>query len=151
MLLAVDLGIRSGLACFDATGRLHWYRSTNFGDASRLRRAIPGIFDSIPRLKYLVLEGGGPLFELWCRQGRKRGVQVLQLQAEDWRRELLLARERRSARLAKARAAELAREIIRSSGAPLPRGTLVHDVAEAVLVGLYASRHLRREGADGLS
>lgn len=151
MLLAVDLGIHSGLACFDETGRLLWYRSTNFGDAARLRRAIPGIFASIPRLEWLVLEGGGPLFELWCRLAEKRGLRVLQVQAEEWRRELLLKRERRSARQAKARAAELAQEVIRSSGAPLPRGTLVHDVAEAVLIGLYACRHLRREAADGRS
>lgn len=39
-LLAVDLGVRAGLACYDESGRLRWYRSSDFGDAARLRRAI---------------------------------------------------------------------------------------------------------------
>ena len=45
-LLAVDLGVRTGLACWGDDGRLRWYRSQNFGDAARLRRAIPALLEA---------------------------------------------------------------------------------------------------------
>mgnify|MGYP000370310665 CR=1 FL=1 len=38
-LLAVDAGVRTGLAAFDGRGLLLWCRSRNFGTVSRLRRA----------------------------------------------------------------------------------------------------------------
>lgn len=41
-LLAVDLGVRTGFACYGEDGRRRWYRSQNYGSAARLRRAIPG-------------------------------------------------------------------------------------------------------------
>ena len=34
-LLAVDLGVRGGVACYGDDGRLRWYRSQNFGGAPR--------------------------------------------------------------------------------------------------------------------
>ncbi len=38
VLLAVDLGVKTGLALYGQDGRLLWYRSQNFGTAERLRR-----------------------------------------------------------------------------------------------------------------
>ena len=68
-LLAVDVGVRTGLACWGADARLRWYRSHNLGNAARLRRAIPGLLDGVPDLTRLVLEGGGPLTEAWRAAG----------------------------------------------------------------------------------
>lgn len=42
-LLAVDLGLRSGLALYGRDGRLREYRSQNFGSQSRLKRAVPSV------------------------------------------------------------------------------------------------------------
>ena len=64
-LLAVDLGVKTGLALFGPEGRLRWYRSQNFGTAARLRRGVQGLLASMPHLAWLVLEGGGPLADLW--------------------------------------------------------------------------------------
>lgn len=137
MLLAVDLGVRSGLACYGRDGRLRWYRSSNFGDAARLRRAIPGLLDGIDRLEWLACEGNGPLAALWLRQAELRQLQVLQCQAADWRRLLLLPRQRRRGGQAKEQAVHLARRVIDWSEIRRPT-SLRHDAAEAILIGLFA-------------
>lgn len=140
-LLAVDLGLRTGLACYGREGRLLWYRSSNFGRPGRLRRAIPGIVAAIPNLSHLVMEGGGPLAEIWRREAERQRLEILQFSAEQWRRNLLLPRQQRSGVDAKRHADEPARQVISWSGLKRPT-SLRHDAAEAILVGLYAARRL---------
>ena len=135
-LLAVDLGLRTGLAMYGADGRLRWYRSQNFGSAARLRRAVPGLLDTEPDTTRLVVEGGGPLLEPWATEGAARGLVVQQVSAEAWRALLLLPREQRSGEGAKHSAGVLARRVIEWSGARRPT-SLTHDAAEAILVGLW--------------
>ena len=64
-LLAVDLGLKSGLALFNRDGTLAWYRSHNFGSRERLKRGIPGILETIPDISAIVMEGGGNLATVW--------------------------------------------------------------------------------------
>jgi len=135
-LLAVDIGVRTGLAFFSAGGRLVWYRSQNFGHAGRLRRAVPGILGSLSSDSWLVLEGGGHLAEIWKREGERRNMTVRQVQADTWRETLLTARNRASGSIAKRSALHLAREVIERSGAKRPT-SLRHDAAEAILVGFW--------------
>lgn len=135
-LLAVDLGLRAGLACYGPDARLLWYRSHNFGSQARLKRGAHTILNDIPDLDVLVLEGGGPLAELWSREGHRRGVEVLTTCAEVWRRQLMLPRQQKSGAAAKQHADALARRVIDWSGAPRPT-SLRHDAAEAILVGLW--------------
>lgn len=52
-LLAVDLGLRTGLALYGADGRLRWYRSQNYGSAERLRRAVYAELNAMPELRVL--------------------------------------------------------------------------------------------------
>ena len=136
-LLAVDLGVRTGLALFGRDGRLVAYRSQNFGTRARLKRGAASLLDASPALERLVLEGGGDLAEVWAREGERRGLRVRTIGAEAWRRALLLPREQRSGEAAKAHADGLARAVIAWSGAPAPKGPLRHDAAEAVGVGLW--------------
>lgn len=136
-LLAVDLGLRSGIALYGANGRLRWYRSHNFGSNSRLRRGVYTILNEIDDLQYLALEGSGRYAAIWRKEAERRAIHVLQLSAETWRPDLLLEREQRSGDIAKATAERLARQIIRWSGVPIP-STLDHNAAEAILVGLWA-------------
>ena len=135
-LLAVDLGVRTGLALYGADGRLRWYRSQNYGAPARLRRGAHGLLRNQPRVERLVLEGGGPLAELWAKEGLRRGLRVETVDAQTWRRVLLYERERRSGADAKATADALARRVIEWSGAARPT-SLRHDAAEAILVGLW--------------
>ncbi len=136
-LLAVDIGIRTGLAFYDGNGKLCWYRSHNFGNISRLRRAVYNTLRDLPGLTHIVLEGGGPLAEVWKKEANRRGINVIQISAEQWRRLLMFQRQQTDTAKAKNAAKELARRVIECSGAPKPT-SLRHDTAEAVLIGLWA-------------
>ena len=135
-LLAVDLGVKTGLALYGRDGRLRWYRSHNFGTTARLRRGARQILDTVPDLAWLVLEGGGPLAELWKREAARRRLAVRQLSAEVWRRQLLYSRQQRSGLQAKEQADIVARRVIDWSQARRPT-SLRADAAEAILVGLW--------------
>lgn len=135
-LLAVDLGLRTGLALYGADGRLRWYRSQNFGSTARLRRGANSLLRDLPNVTHLVLEGSGSIAEVWAREGQRCGLYVETVDADTWRRTLLYARERRSGTEAKAHADTLARRVIDWSGAARPT-SLRHDAAEAILAGLW--------------
>lgn len=135
-LLAIDLGLKTGLALYGEDGRLRSYRSTNFGSVSRLKRAIPGVLDSLYEVNWLVGEGDRRLFDHWAREALRRGAEVRLVDAQRWRPRLLYQRERRTRRDAKETADVLARQVIEWSGAPRPT-SLRHDAAEAILIGLW--------------
>jgi hypothetical protein len=63
-LLAVDLGLRTGLALYGPGARLAWYRSPHYGTRASLRRGVHGLLDACPDVSRLVLEGGGPLADI---------------------------------------------------------------------------------------
>lgn len=135
-LLAIDLGLRSGLALYGADGRLRWYRSTNFGNRARLRRAVFPLLRAIPELQWLVAEGDRSLAAIWERAAQPLGARLQLVPAETWRNRLLLPREQRDGRSAKSHAGELARRVIEWSGAAAPT-SLRHDAAEAIAIGLW--------------
>lgn len=135
-LLAVDLGLRTGLALFDTEGRLSRYGSRHFGSLGQLRRAAASILGDHPDLTVLAMEGGGNVAVPWRQAAERRGLQVVQVHAEQWRTRLLLPRDRRTGDRAKKQADRVARRIIGWSGAPRPT-SLRHDAAEAILVGFW--------------
>ncbi|MDB4878457.1 MAG: hypothetical protein JWM41_4903 [Gemmatimonadetes bacterium] len=141
-LLAVDVGVRTGLASFDDDGRLRWYRSQNFGSAARLRRALPALLTADADLSHVVLEGGGAIADSWESEATKRHLEVTRVTAEEWRSTFLLPREQRSGAQAKETAGRLARAIIDWSDARRPT-SLRHDAAEAIMIGLWGALHLR--------
>jgi len=134
-LLAVDLGLKTGLALYGEDGQLRWYRSKNFGTAARLKRAVYGILKEVPGLAMLVIEGGGGIAEIWEHEAQKQGIAVRRITAEDWRERLLYPRERRSGAMAKDVATGLAERVIACSGLRRPTAPR-HDAAEAILIGL---------------
>ncbi|MCA9517595.1 MAG: hypothetical protein KC635_21795 [Myxococcales bacterium] len=140
-LLAVDLGLRAGLARFGADGALAWYRSTHFASRAVMKQALPGVLADAAPLGWIVVEGDRALGDLWERAAARIGAELLRVTPETWRASLLLPRERRSGALAKERALSLAREIIARSPAANPT-SLRHDAAEAVLIGAWAVREL---------
>lgn len=135
-LLAVDLGLKTGLALFGRDGRLQWYRSRNFGSRARLRKAAGAILREFSEVEVLVIEGGGDIAIPWIGEAERRGLKVLQLQAGIWRKQLLLSRHQRSGKDAKKHADKLARNIIQWSSAKNPT-SLRHDAAEAICIGLW--------------
>ena len=144
-LLAVDLGVRCGLAHYSAEGRLLSYRSHNFGSASRMRRGIPGIVREIGPPSHLLLEGGGDLAEPWIKEATRLDIAVISVTADHWRKSLLLPRERNGTAVAKQQADGLARFVIEWSGASRPT-SLRHDAAEAILAGFWGVHELGWSG-----
>lgn len=135
-LLAVDIGLRSGLALYGRDGRLRWYRSENFVDRRRLRQGVNALLRGTPSIRWLIIEGGGPLADIWEHAAARHGIELERVSAERWREALLYAREQRSGKEAKSNAASLARRVIEWSDARRPT-SLRHDAAEAVLVGFW--------------
>jgi hypothetical protein len=135
-LLAVDLGLKTGLATFGADGRLLSYRSTNFGTRERLRRGAPRVLADAGPVDVLVVEGDVSLGRVWGRAAERTGARVLAVPAERWRAALLHPSERRDGQIAKRNADRLARAVIAWSGAVRPT-SLRHDAAEAVCIGLW--------------
>ena len=136
-LLAIDVGLRTGLALYADDGRLRWYESRNAGNRTRLKRVAERAIADAPDLAWLVLEGGGPVADVWKRRAERAGIAVLQVAADRWREHLLYPRERRTAAMAKHHANTLSRRVIEWSGAPRAP-SLRHDAAEAILAGLWA-------------
>ncbi len=135
-LLAVDLGLRTGLALFGRNGRLIWYRSAHMPNRSSLRRFVGGLLAETTGLAWLVLEGGGPIAETWEREAKKYDVGVRHVTAECWRRKFLYQRQQRNARQAKYEAGKAAMSVIEWSGVSRPT-SLRHDTSEAILTGLW--------------
>ncbi|TDI77433.1 MAG: hypothetical protein E2O84_01055 [Bacteroidetes bacterium] len=135
-LLAVDLGLRTGLCLFGQDGRLVWYRSRNFGTRARLKKAVVSVLNEAGSPSVIVIEGGGDLAPPWITEARRRNMKVHQLSAEVWRRKMLLPREQQTGIDAKRHADRLARKIIVWSEAKRPT-SLRHDAAEAVCIGLW--------------
>jgi hypothetical protein len=136
-LLAVDLGLKTGLALYGHNGRLCWYRSKNYGTTAALKRGAHTLLNSIPDLSFLVMEGGGTVAAIWEREAIRRNIPVQQINAEKWRQKLLYPREQHTGLQAKHFADDLARRTITWSGISRP-SSLRHDTAEAILIGLWA-------------
>lgn len=135
-LLAIDLGHRSGFALYGGDGKLMRYRSTNFGSVSRVKKAAWGVLRDAAPLAHVVAEGDRHLGEIWRRAAVKFDASFSLINAEAWRADLLLSRQRRSGSAAKDAAGDLAREVIAWSGLDRPT-SLRHDAAEAILIGLW--------------
>lgn len=141
MLLAVDAGIRTGLALVDGAGRLVWCRSHNLGNAGRLKKAAARILYELPDLAYVVVEGGGRLAEIWRSAAERRKLPCRIIQAQDWREDFLLPRQLVSGTKAKAAACRYVSTIVRAEGWTSP--TLPgHDAAEAALIGIWMAAAL---------
>jgi len=115
-LLAIDLGIKTGLALYGPEGRICWYGSKNYATAAKLRRGANTLLNSVPDLSLLIVEGGRLLAAIWEREANRRKLPVKQIAAEQWRHKLLYPREQHSGLQAKHYADDLARRIIRWSG-----------------------------------
>ncbi len=135
-LLCVDCGLKTGLALFDSSARLLWYRSHHLPTPAVLKRFIYGLLRELPLPFSITLEGGGQLAEIWRKEAQRRNTPYRQFQAATWRRKLLYDRQYSSTNIAKQNAEQLARlaiELLGEKRAPHLR----HDTAEAILIGVY--------------
>jgi len=135
-LLAVDVGLHTGLALFDEEAQLLWYRSHHLSTPQKLKKIIAKLLRDTPHPTHIYLEGGGPLADLWIRDAERLSIKIRQIQAEEWRQKLLYPRQHLSGPQAKREAGDLARLAITQLGGKKAT-QLRHDTAEAVLIGLF--------------
>ncbi len=135
-LLAVDAGLRTGLALYGGDGRLCWYRSVHYSSMTSLKRGVSQIIKSVEDIQWLVVEGGGDIVDKWVAAAKRKKISVRIVTAEVWREKLLYLRERRSGAVAKKHADGIARQVITWSQIGRPT-SMRHDVAEAILIGLW--------------
>lgn len=134
-LLAVDIGLRTGLALYGGDGRLRWYRSKHLAGRGMLAQAVKGWLEEVPDLEMIVAEGGS-YREVWKKAATKHGVGFHGVSAERWRGHFFPASVTTNRSLAKRNAKEMARRVIAWSGARAPT-VLNDDTAEAILIGLW--------------
>jgi hypothetical protein len=147
--LAVDLGLRAGLAVYGEDGRLQSCRSIHFGTVGRMKRTLVQVVNQVDGLSVACLEGDRHLADLWARAAERRGARVLRAAAESWRAIVLFPREARDGVTAKGSAVPLARRVVAWSGLSQPR-TMVDDTAEAVLLGLWGVMEVGWLGPEAL-
>jgi len=135
-LLAVDLGVKTGLAFWTSEGHLKWYRSQNYGSKERLGRAVFQVLHSVEQPAMLVLEGGGRLADLWADIAQRTGWPTEVLHAEEWRSHLINQSELNSATSLKDISVYYAKRAAVWGRHPVA-GKLNHNTAEAILAGLW--------------
>ncbi|HPG32561.1 MAG: hypothetical protein H6541_10185 [Lentimicrobiaceae bacterium] len=138
-LLAIDAGVKTGLALYQKPDTLIWYRSHNMGSVSSLRKAAYSLLHSLENLKVIIVEGGGPVALAWTKEAQKLQIRAVLTDAGDWRKEVLLPREQRNGIIAKQTAIRLAESLIHQSEAD-SKNTPTHDAAEAILIGLWGCK-----------
>jgi len=147
-LLAVDGGLRAGVAMFDRHGTPLWCRSFHYATIGSMRRAARALFFRHAQLEHLLVEGGGAAGGAWQREGAHAGLQVHAIGAEAWRRALLPAHAVRSGKDSKQAAVAMASALFRRHGKALVRPP-AHDAAEAVMAGVYFFSMLQQtDGQD---
>jgi len=135
-LLAVDLGVKTGMALYSNEPKLIWYRSQNYGNKNRLKADVSNILKDNPNLEYIVIEGGGDLAKIWRNEAVKHKIEIIQIYAEEWRKELFHNYQIKDGLKAKQSALDLVRNIIQKTNGPKPT-SMVHDAAEAILAGFW--------------
>ena len=136
-LLAVDIGLHTGLAFFSSDRELLWYRSHHVPNPATLKKLVASVLRQQPRPTHLYLEGGGQLADIWIKDAEKLAIPARQLQAHHWRPKFFYQRQHSNRNTAKKEADTLARQVIAKLGGKKPT-SLRHDAAEAVLIGLFA-------------
>lgn len=135
MLLAVDLGLKTAWSLWNEEGYLCRFESRNFSNRTKMKAGVPSILRSLGPLEVIVAEGDPRLAKIWF--SFPKGVEKELVQAQQWRPDILPARDRRKGSRAKEKAIELAAALVRHDGCGR-HDHLNDDTAEAILLGYWA-------------
>eukprot|EP00980_Cylindrotheca_fusiformis_P004141 scaffold902_cov147-Cylindrotheca_fusiformis.AAC.6 len=162
LLLAVDLGLKSGVSLYSSDGKLVRYEQFLFHRES-LKTEIKKIIEqweqdvandtafflvrSIDKenpwkITHLAIEGGDvEILKAWSDAAPD--LCITRISPGEWRSELLISKENASGADSKAAARLIARQIVADHGLmERHKGKLKTDVAESVLIGLFVSMKL---------
>ncbi|KAL3904940.1 MAG: hypothetical protein SGILL_009877 [Bacillariaceae sp.] len=148
LLMAVDLGLKSGVSLFNSDGQLIRYEQFLF-NRDTLEEKIPSMLQEWEsqagddwRVTHLAIEGGDTvLLGMWERATPQ--LSTLRVGPEEWRAELLTKKENQNGANAKAASRLIARQVVEDFGTMEQHsGKFQTDVAEAVLLGMHVARRL---------
>ncbi|KAG7344488.1 calcineurin-like phosphoesterase [Nitzschia inconspicua] len=148
LLMAVDLGLKSGISLFNSQGNLVRYEQFQF-HRDTLEQKIPSIIEQWEqqagdgwKVTHIAIEGGDTaLLAMWERV--TPDISTLRVRPEEWRSELLTAKENKNGASAKAASRLIARQMVQDFGTMEHHtGKFQTDVAEAVLLGTHVARRL---------
>ena len=155
MLVAVDLGLRTGLALYSDDGRLLEYEHAIFESEEGLQASCVKLMadweakyqshgDKSYHITHVAIEGADVALRSVWRSIVEDVLhcQMLLVKPEEWRSDLLLAKEQTSGEAAKEASRLIARQLVADYGGMLHEGKFPTDVAEAVLLGYHVSRRL---------
>jgi predicted phosphodiesterase len=157
MLLAVDLGLKSGVSLFNEDGELVRYEQFHFESPEQLELSAPelvqeweedansetAIGDMPWRVTHIAIEGADArLSDAWAAATEEESS-LLCISPQEWRGSLLTTKEKTSGANAKAAARLIARQVVADYGKmDLHDGKFKTDVAESVVMSLYVARKL---------
>jgi hypothetical protein len=162
LLLAVDLGLKSGISLYSQDGILLRYEQFNFV-LETLHQEITAILNTWEtetntdesatesdawKITHVAIEGGDTsLLSTWSEA--LPDISLLRVSPEEWRSELLTKNERQSGPSAKAASRLIARQFVEDFGQmELHSGKFPTDVAESILLGMYCCRKLGWSARD---
>lgn len=140
-LLAVDVGLTFGWACYSHSNQLISYGSHHCTRRAKLKTLSWHLLRQLPPHSVVYAEGGGDLNSLWRRNAEKHGLAFRSLPAEQWRDECFYSRDRSRGAEAKRAAQRIAHTLVASQG-KTSATPLRHDTAEAIVMGWWALREL---------
>lgn len=139
LLLAVDLGLRTGLSLFDDEGRLLRFEYFHFGSPDELRSnaerilreweaAVSHSSGSPCLISRVAVEGNdASLWPVW--RDACEGRALLEVKPDQWREDLLTFDDRRSGESAKAASRELAQSILKECSESPPDVEVLETVS----------------------
>ena len=154
LLMAVDLGLRTGVSLYNDKGKLVRYEQFQFDSPDALQDAASEMLDQWEveasnsthnwAVTRIAIEGGDPLLREAWNQAANGKRALLQVRPEEWRADLLLRKENMDGESAKAASRLIARQIVADYGVNgvLHNGKFQTDMAESILLGLHISRRL---------
>jgi len=156
LLMAVDLGLKSGVALYNKNGELLRYEQLLFKKDSldeEIKKIIQGWESEIqsstitaqnadkPCVTKIAVEGGDvEILRAW--DSAAMDVSVTRISPEEWRFHLLSPKERLSGATSKAAARLIARQVVDDFSSMKHEGKFKTDVAEAVVLGFYVCQKL---------
>lgn len=155
MLLAVDLGLRTGLSLYNDEGRLLRFDNFHFESSDQLLDAAKSVLSSWEdavnemensgrswKISKIAIEGGDPpLRDAWHEAATGERA-VLHVRPEEWRADLLLTKEKLDGEKAKSASRLIARQIVSDYSNCDFDGKFQTDMAESILLGLHVARRL---------
>ena len=152
LLMAVDLGLKSGVTLFNDDGNLIRYEQFLF-DRDNLQEEFEEIIRKWEdeatcengedgKITHIAIEGGDTgLLNTWAEAAPNHSI--LRVSPEEWRSELLNKKENQSGATAKEASRLIARQIVADLGTMENHtGKFPTDVAESVCLGMYVARRL---------